>query len=116
MLLEIAAYGLYQFHLVVRPCCFRTAAQASPVSGLLGVDRLAEEANVLFAWTPRGARWPAVHTRGRHREHELAIPVRITVQHRLPLCVIRTVGFWLNLWLHCHSEYRIAVHSFHRVE
>jgi hypothetical protein len=63
VLLDEPANGLYNIGFAVAAPRAWAAAQASAISRLLGSIGRGEELNIPPPWTPRRARWPAIHAR-----------------------------------------------------
>ena len=73
---------------------FGLAALAGPKPALFGFGDRRMKADVFPARHARGARRPAVNARGPHREIELLVRGRISLEDRLPFFVIRPENRW----------------------
>ena len=73
MLLDVAAHRPDQRGLRVAVDCFRTAAQAGAISGLLGLEGMIEKVYVLAARALGGTRRTAEYSGAGDAEDECAI-------------------------------------------
>src|SRR5229473_7191818 len=87
MLLNVAGHRLDQLVSRISDYGFGTATQAFAEAGTFGLCRATKERYILASGPFRGAGRPAIHTRRRHREHELSITRAIACEHCVPALV-----------------------------
>jgi hypothetical protein len=97
MLFYVAANFLHHFDLGIAANRRGTAAQAGAVSGVLGFERGAKEANVFAPGTPRRAGRAAVNSSRRNGKDEAVVKVGVTVDDRLPAPLVGVLGHVENV-------------------